>query len=97
MKSTFFAPAYWIATVWPPLLSTVVCMTVLTIGAGAGELAVAGAKLTFPVGLAVDQDLDRAGEFGRGFAAVQVAEPEKVITAELMPALVANEVNAVGM
>src|SRR5436305_12780937 len=46
---TFFAPGYWIATVWPPLPSTVVWTTVLLIGTGVGLAAVEGRKLTLPV------------------------------------------------
>jgi hypothetical protein len=49
VKTTFLAPAYWIAIVWPPLPRTVVCIAVLTIAAGLGEDAVAGAKLILPV------------------------------------------------
>ena len=96
MKVTFFAPAYWIATVWPPFCSTVVCITVCTSAAGAGELAVAAAKLTLPVVWPSTRIWIGQARSAVGFSAVHVALPEKVITAEPVPG-VPNEVNAVGI
>src|SRR3954452_6211896 len=94
---TFFAPGFWIAPVCAPLPSSVVCASVLLTGTGAGLAAVEGRKLTLPVVWPSARIWIGQAWSGPGFGAVQMPWPLKAITTELTSALVAKELNAVGM
>ena len=83
---------------WPPLPSTVVCIDRVDERQPASASSrVAGAKLTLPVDWPSTRIWIGQARSAVGFAAVQLAVAGERDHRRLTLALVANEVNAVGM